>query len=144
MNPSVSILIIDNNLCFTKAISEFIFEHSAGQIHVMAVARTGEEGIRLTQQLRPQVVLVDLKLSDTFSLLLIPLLRAVSYRGMIITTSQLSAEIYHQDWEIYDRESQKAGANLFIPKYRLEQDLVQVVLDMEDSNFLHSFDPDVF
>jgi DNA-binding NarL/FixJ family response regulator len=128
MEKPITILIIDDNLNFLKAISEFISDHFKNQLVVLGTAQNAKDGIRLTGQLQPQVVLLDLIMPDIHGFLMIPLLRQVHPAVKIITTTLLSPETYDQNRDIYRQESLMAGADSFIPKYLLDKDLTAVVL----------------
>jgi DNA-binding NarL/FixJ family response regulator len=127
MEKLASILIIDDNLNFLKAISEFISDQYQGQICVLGTAQSVKDGVHLTRQLQPQVVLLDLIMPDMHGFLVIPLLRQVQPDVKIVTTTLLSPEFYDQNRDIYRQESLKAGADSFIPKYLLDKDLLTVV-----------------
>jgi DNA-binding NarL/FixJ family response regulator len=128
MEQLLSILIIDDNLNFLKAISGFIQEHLANQIQLLGAAQTGREGIRLAQKLHPQVILLDLKMPDMDGFEVIPLLRKVLPQVNIIATTLLSSEDFDRDRDIYCQECLQAGADSFIPKFRLENELEYMVI----------------
>jgi DNA-binding NarL/FixJ family response regulator len=123
-----SILIIDDNLNFLKAISSFIQEHLANQIQLLGAVQTGREGIRLARKLHPRVILLDLKMPEMDGFAVIPLLRQVLPQVNIIATTLLSSEDYDRDRDIYCQECLQAGADSFIPKFRLENELADMVL----------------
>jgi CheY-like chemotaxis protein len=129
MNASTSILIIDDNLTFLKAISEFIQDQYSGQILLLATAQNGPDGVLLASQLCPKVILLDLLMPDMHGFKVIPRLRQVLPDVKIIATTLLSSEDFDLYHEIYIQESLKAGADTFIPKFRLNKDLVSAVLD---------------
>ncbi|MDR3573455.1 MAG: response regulator transcription factor [Anaerolineaceae bacterium] len=130
MNRPVSLLIIDDNQNFLNAIAVYIEEHFTDQIRVVGLAQTSLDGIELGRRLHPQVVLLDLKMPDVHGFMVIPALRQVLPEVKIITTSLLSAELFNQSGDIYETESQKAGADTFIPKLNLETDLIRAVQTM--------------
>jgi DNA-binding NarL/FixJ family response regulator len=125
-----SILIIDDNRNFLKAISDFIQEYYPNQILVLGEAHSGREGVRLAQTLHPQVVLVDLKMPDLDGFKVIALLRQTLPEVKIITTSLLSVEACEQSGDLYHTESLKAGADVFISKNTLDRDLLSVLQAM--------------
>ena len=130
MNKPISVLIIDDNLHFLNAISEYIKEHLSNQIWVQATAQNGSDGISLARLLKPQVVLLDLKLPDMHGFIAISLLRQVLPEAKIITTTLISSEVFEQSKDIYNQKSLSAGADAFIPKYGLDMDLGTVILDL--------------
>jgi DNA-binding NarL/FixJ family response regulator len=126
----VSLLIIDDNENFLKTISAYLVEHHAREIHVLGTARSGREGINLTKKLHPQVVLLDLKMPEMHGFDVIPLLRQALPEVKIITTTLLAPEIFEQSGEIYRQANATAGADGFIPKYKLTMDLVPAIQKM--------------
>ncbi len=132
MINSKSILIIDDNFCFLKAISEFIAEHYPYQIQVLKTAQNGRDGIQLAAEMNPQVILLDLKLPDMHGFMIIPLIREKLPDVIIITMSCLSAEEYDQSRDMYHNASVQAGANAFILKFRLSQDFASAILKKID------------
>ena len=129
----VSMLIIDDNENFLKTISAYLVEHHAGEIHVLGTARSGREGINLAIQLRPQVVLLDLKMPDMHGFDVIPLLRRALPEIRIVTTTLLPLEVFEQSGEIYRQANATAGADAFIPKHNLTTDLIPTILELVES-----------
>jgi DNA-binding NarL/FixJ family response regulator len=129
----VSILIIDDNENFLKTISAYLLEHHARETHVLGTARSSREGIDLARQLRPQVVLLDLKMPEMHGFDVIPLLRQALPGIRIITTTLLSPEIFEQAGEIYIQANSAAGADGFIPKHNLTTHLVSTIQEMMQS-----------
>jgi DNA-binding NarL/FixJ family response regulator len=123
-----SILIIDDNQTFLKAISEFIQDQCAGQIRILATAHNGSDGAILAAQLHPNVILLDLLMPEMHGFKVIPILRQALPGVKIIATTLLSSDDYELYQEIYVQESLKAGADASIPKFRLNKDLVPAVL----------------
>ena len=129
----VSMLIIDDNENFLKTISAYLVEHHAGEIHVLGTARSGREGINLAIQLRPQVVLLDLKMPEMHGFDVIPLLRQALPEIRIVTTTLLPLEVFEQSGEIYRQANASAGADAFIPKHNLTIDLVPAIMELVES-----------
>jgi len=129
----VSMLIIDDNENFLKTISAYLVEHHAGEIHVLGTARSGREGINLAIQLRPQVVLLDLKMPEMHGFDVIPLLRQALPEIRIVTTTLLPLEVFEQSGEIYRQANAAAGADAFIPKHNLTTDLIPTILELVES-----------
>ena len=129
----VSMLIIDDNENFLKTISAYLVEHHAGEIHVLGTARSGREGINLAIQLRPQVVLLDLKMPEMHGFDVIPLLRQALPEIRIVTTTLLPLEVFEQSGEIYRQANATAGADAFIPKHNLTTDLIPTILELVES-----------
>jgi len=134
MAEPISMLIIDDNVNFLKTISEYLEEHHAKEIHVIGTAQSGREGINLAKQLRPQVVLLDLKMPDMHGFNVIPLLRRALPEVKIITTTLLPPEIFEQSGEIYRQANASAGADAFIPKHNLTTDLIPTILELVHSD----------
>ena len=130
LHKPISMLIIDDNRILLNTLSEYIEEHYANQIQIVGMAQTSAEGIRLARALSPQGVLLDLKMPDMHGFEVIPLLRQVNPEVKIITTTLISSELFEQSGAIYREESLKAGADAFIPKFRLDKDLASTILKM--------------
>ena len=129
----VSLLIIDDNENFLKTISAYLVDHHAMENHVLGTARSGREGIKMAQQLHPQVVLLDLKMPEMHGFDVIPLLRRALPEIRIITTTLLPPEIFEQSGEIYRQANASAGADAFIPKQNLTTDLIPTIQKMMQS-----------
>ncbi len=127
MDRPASMLIIDDNRAYLNTIAEYIEEHFADQIQIVGLAQTSMDGIRLARTLHPQVVLLDLKMPDLHGFLAIPLLRQMQPEVKIITTTLLSAELFKQSGDLYRLESRKAGADTFLPKFKLDTDLIHAI-----------------
>lgn len=126
-------LIIDDNENFLESISTFLSEHHSRETSVLGTARSGWKGIKLAEQLHPQIVLLDLKMPDMHGFDVIPKLRKALPEVKIITTTLLSEEIFEQAGEIYTQASSSAGSDSFIPKFKLTLDLVSAIQKLVQS-----------
>ena len=123
MDNLSSILIIDDSLNFLKAIAVFIQEQFGNQIELLGAVQSGREGIRFARIYHPQLILVDLKMPDMDGFTVITQLRSVLPNVNIIATTLLSPDDFELHRDIYRQECLQAGADAFIPKYRLENEL---------------------
>lgn len=126
----ISLLIIDDNEQFLETISAFLAEHYAKEVQILSTAKSAQEGIDLAKKLRPQVVLLDLKMPEMHGFDVIPLLRLELPELKIITTTLLAPEVLTQAEEIYVKANIAAGSDGFIPKHLLTKDLVPTMQKM--------------
>jgi two-component system response regulator NreC len=111
----ISVLLVDNNPIFLRAASRFLETHA--EVVVVGTAAGGEEALARAQELRPQVVLIDLAMPDLPGLQAIPRLRAMLPDMGIIALTML-------DTDVYRRAALAAGADGFVPKAAMHTDLL--------------------
>ena len=114
MKP-ISVLLVDNNPIFLRVAARFLETHA--EIAVVGTAAGGEEGLARAQELRPQVILVDLAMPDLPGLQAIPRLREMLPDMGIIALTML-------DTEGYRRAALAAGADEFVPKAAMHSELL--------------------
>lgn len=61
-NGCYTVLIIDDHPLFRKGVTELL--NSQADFKVICEAASGEEGIRLSQELKPDLILIDLNMKD--------------------------------------------------------------------------------
>lgn len=109
------LLLVDDHLPFMRALTSFL-EESDGLVVVGSVTR-GAEALAKVQELRPDVVLVDLAMPDLPGLEVIPRLRAARPEMGIIALTLLEVDSYRQ-------AALAAGADEFVEKSTLSTALV--------------------
>src|SRR5437899_2106708 len=104
---SVRLLIADAVHSYRRFIKQ-VFE-STGDLNVVGEAADGEEVVRLAQQLKPDVVLLDIDLPDLDGLEVIRRIKAAQPGTKVIVLSAV-------DGETYRKAAAKLGADAFLLK----------------------------
>jgi CheY-like chemotaxis protein len=118
MEP-ISVLLVDDNLTFLHFATRFLKAHN--EVLVLGTATRSEEAIARAQELRPQVVLLDLAMPDlSCSLEVIPRLRSILPETRIIAVTLFATDGYRQ-------AAFKAGVDDFIPKHKMDTDLLPAI-----------------
>ena len=117
MKP-ISVLLADDNPAFLRIATRFLQQHD--DIVVVGAAGGGEEALALTQDLQPDIVVIDLAMPGLSGLETIPRLRAVLPEVGIIALTVLDTNSYRE-------AALAAGANDFVPKASLDTDLVAAI-----------------
>jgi DNA-binding NarL/FixJ family response regulator len=110
-------LIVDDSTLFLESASDLLRREG---VKIVGVANDGAEAVRLLQELRPDVTLVDVDLGDEDGFELTRLLKDTSPESKVILVSTYSEEDVAQ----LVRSSPAQG---FIPKSRLS---AQAILDL--------------
>ena len=116
--PKISVLLVDDHEAFLRIATEFLQRHD--ELTVVGAARGGEEALTQAQDLRPQIILVDLNMPGLSGLETIPLLRAMLPEAGIIALTLLDAKVYRQ-------AALAAGADDFVPKANLSTELLPAI-----------------
>ena len=116
--PKISVLLVDDHETFLRVATEFLQRHD--ELTLVGAARGGKEALAQAQDLRPQVILVDLNMPGLSGLETIPLLRAMLPEAGIIALTLLDAKVYRQ-------AALAAGADDFVPKANLSTDLLPAI-----------------
>jgi DNA-binding NarL/FixJ family response regulator len=117
MKP-ISVLLVDDNPVFLRITARFLQQHD--DVVVVGVAGGGEEALALTQDLQPDIVVIDLAMPSLSGLATIPLLEIVLPEVGIIALTVLGTNSYRQ-------AALAAGANDFVPKASLDTDLLPAI-----------------
>jgi two-component system nitrate/nitrite response regulator NarL len=115
---AISVLLVDDNPTFLRIATHFLQEHD--EIVVVGVARGGEEALANVQDLRPQVILIDLIMPGLTGLETIPRLRNALPEVGIIALTVLDNDGYRQ-------AALAAGANDFVSKAAMSTDLLPAI-----------------
>ena len=113
-----TVLLVDDHHVVRRGIRALL-ENEAG-IHVVGEAGTGVEAARLTQQLKPDVLIIDLMLADMSGL---EVIRQVRKRAP--ATSAVVLSMYGND--CYVVEALQAGAKAYVLKDSPPEELMRAV-----------------
>jgi len=116
--PKISVLLVDDHEAFLRVATEFLQRHD--DLTVVGVARGGEEALAQAQNLKPEVVLIDLHMPGLSGLETIPLLRAMLPEVSIIALTLLDPKVFRQ-------AALAAGADDFVPKANLSTELLPAI-----------------
>lgn len=117
---SIPVLLVDDNPAFLRMATRFLQEHCGNVVVVAGVAGGGEEALVKAQDLRPEVVLLDLAMPNLPGLEVIPRLRAALPEVGIVVLTLLDVTAYRQ-------AALKAGADGFVSKATLGTDLLSAI-----------------
>ena len=117
MEP-ISVLLVDDNPAFLRTAARFLQHHD--EIVLVGTAAGGKEGFEQCQKLKPDIVLVDLCMTDLPGLELIPQLRAALPRIGIIALTTMDVDAYRQ-------AALAAGADDFVTKESITTDLLPAI-----------------
>jgi len=117
MKP-ISVMLVDDNPIFLKAATQFLEAHES--VVVVGTADGGEEALKKAQELRPQVILIDLAMPRVPGLEVIPRLRGLLPEVVIVALTVMNANSFRQ-------AALKAGADEFIPKSAMRTDLLPTI-----------------
>ena len=115
------VLIVDDNRLFLEAARALLEQEG---LRVVGVAATSAEALRRAEELRPQVILVDITLGDESGFDLARRLAGQS-RGRGPTVILIST---HAGDEFADLIAQSPAAG-FVPKPELSADAIQRIVD---------------
>lgn len=118
--PQKSVLLVDNNLGFLRILANFLDRFGHGEVVIAGTALGGKEGLTKAQSLRPQLIVIDLAMTDLHGLEAIPQLRSMLPDAGIIALTFLDSSSYRQ-------AALAAGANEFVSKARLDTDLLPAI-----------------
>jgi two-component system invasion response regulator UvrY len=115
----IRILFVDDHTLVRRVICHHLSQTSKEMI-VIGEASTGEEGIRMTRDLRPDVLLLDFKLPDITGLEVIPRVLRIDERiRIIILTSAVN--------ELFAFRCMEAGAAGYLTKDITQEELYQSI-----------------
>jgi DNA-binding NarL/FixJ family response regulator len=114
----ISVLLVDDNPVFLSIATQFLQTHD--DLMVIGAITGGEEALLQAQDLRPDVVLVDLAMPDLSGLEIIPRLRSVLPEAGVIALTTYADDAYR-------RAALDAGANEFISKTDMGSELLPAI-----------------
>ena len=107
MNDTISVIIVDDHEIVRKGIRAYL--ESTSEFRVVAETGSGREAIRLTEEMVPDVVLMDLIMPDMDGIKATREIKKISPRTQIVVLTS-----FHEDVHIFP--ALKAGANSYILK----------------------------
>ena len=117
MDP-IRVLFVDNYPIFLRAATDFLEQYD--ELVVVGTASSGEEAIAQAEELRPQVILIDLRLPGMSGLEAIPRLRAMLPEAGIIAMNLYDVDVYRE-------AALAAGADEFLVKKALVTELLPAI-----------------
>lgn len=116
--PSIKILIVDDHTLFRKGLISLLQQQKG--IEVVGEARDGEEGTRLAQSLKPDVILMDVKMPHQNG---IQATRAI--REALPETHIIMLTISEEDEDLFS--AIKAGARGYLTKNVESDQLIKAI-----------------
>ena len=104
------LLIVDDDPRFRQLMKLLLAD--ASEFEVVGEAHKGSSALSATEELHPDVVLLDVNLPDTTGFELAPKLAGVNGAPAVVLTSSRGDEAYA-------RLAEEAGASGFVPKHEL-------------------------
>lgn len=114
----IRVLIVDDHAMFAESVARLV--QTASDIEVVGIAATSAEALRLTQELRPDVAVVDYQLPDADGTTTAEELRAASPETMIVLlTGMPDAGVV--------AAAVQAGCSGFLTKDNASSDLIHAI-----------------
>jgi DNA-binding NarL/FixJ family response regulator len=120
---SISVLLIDDNTTFLRVTKQFLESQDAADMVVIGTASRGEQALEQVEELRPQVILIDLAMPGMPGLDTIPHLRRIMPNVGIIALTMMNTPSFRQ-------AALDAGADAFIPKAAMRTDLLPAIMQI--------------
>lgn len=114
----IRILLVDDSIPFLRAATDFLAADE--DLVIVGTARDGNEALRQSVNLHPDVVLLDVHMPGLNGIEITPRLREILPEAGIILVSLQNSDIY-KDAAI------AAGADDFIPKNTLVNELIPAI-----------------
>ena len=122
---NITVLLVDDHDIVRQGLKSLL--GTAGGITVIAEARTGREAVRLAQELKPQVVVMDLAM---------PAMNGWEATRQILkaipSAKVLVLSTYHED--AHARQAIAAGASAYLIKQSCAADLVLAIREVKNGN----------
>jgi two-component system, NarL family, response regulator len=118
---SIRVLVVDDHPVVRRGLYSMLDGESG--ISIVGMACSGKEGILLTEELNPDVVLLDLRMPDTGGVDVIVALRTSRPESkiLVLTNYQLDEDVF---------EALEAGALGYMLKSASEEELVDAIHDV--------------
>jgi two-component system invasion response regulator UvrY len=118
MNP-IRVLLVDDNPLFLSITSEFL--KLQVELTIVGMARDGQEAIAQANQLKPDVILLDLNMPGKSGMEAIPKLQKITPQPKIIALTMMNQDAYQP-------AALAAGAHGFVSKGSMGSDLLPAIL----------------
>lgn len=115
----ITTLIVDDDLAFRRAVKQLL--ESVPEVSVVGGATDGEEAIRLTQELRPDLVLMDITMPRMDGLEATQRIKAEQPEVKVIVLT------VHQE-EVYRKTAYERGADAFLTKKTVGTQLLPTIV----------------
>jgi DNA-binding NarL/FixJ family response regulator len=115
----ITTLIVDDDLAFRKAVKQLL--ENAPEVSVVGEATDGEEAIRLTKELRPDLVLMDITMPRMDGLEATVQIKAERPEVKVIVLTVHNEEVYRKT--AYER-----GADAFLAKKTVGTQLLSTIV----------------
>ncbi len=121
MNKFIRILLVDDNQRFAEAARDFL--HLQTEFRVIGIASNGEEAVRESRRLEPDIILLDLNLGNESGLDLIPVLKATIPHAKIVVITIMQDDLYRS-------AAMQAGSDAFVRKTEMSKTLVSIIANL--------------
>lgn len=117
----ISVVIVDDHPLFRDGLQQALMLED--DLHVIGVGENGEDALRLTRQLHPQVLVLDINLP-----LMNGMLVARQLRGERLPTAIIMLTAYHDEAQVV--HAMRNGAAAYCSKDITPDQLVQIIRDV--------------
>lgn len=126
VSSTISVVLIDDNQTYLDIVRRFLEDYSAQRLRVAGVAVNGLEGLRIIDEVKPDVALVDLDMPGISGLTVISEIRKrhPQIRIIVVTLHPESS---------YRSVSMESGAHDFISKSEIHAKLIDSILAAADA-----------
>lgn len=126
VSTTISVVLIDDNQTYLGIVRRFLEEYSRQRIRVVGIATDGFEGLRLVDEKRPDVALVDLDMPGISGLAVVAEVRRRHPQTQIIVVT-LHPESSYRVVAI------ESGAHDFVSKSEIHAKLIPSILAAADA-----------
>jgi DNA-binding NarL/FixJ family response regulator len=114
------VVLVDDSVPFINAVIRFLQGRYSGEVVVIGTATSGEGALYQAATLRPQIIVIDLRMPGMTGFEVIPRLRSMFPETGIIALT-------HLDDEENRRRALAAGADEFVSKIATGTDLLPAI-----------------
>lgn len=122
----IKVLIVDDHTLMRDGISALLGIH--GDIDIVGEASDGKEALRKTQELAPDVIIMDVAMPGMDGLEATSMIMSQNSKAKILILTQYNSQEHMQ-------AAIQAGAFGFLPKGTLITDLIQAIHVVHDGDF---------
>jgi len=123
MHEKITVLLVDDHALVRRGFRHMLEDHE--DITVVGEAGTGEEAVRLAQQLRPRVVVMDCALPGMSGLAATRKILEMSTRNGLLTPALLMLSMHSEETLV--QQALAAGARGYILKSAMDLDLAAAI-----------------